>query len=169
MADRTETYCRICTSACGMIAEVEDGELVSFKADRDHPLSGCNSCSKGRGLPAFRRGENGLLAPQVRRGDELVKTGSDEALDDLTDRLKTIIAESRPQAIGFFMGAGAFFDSLLYLTARGAAAAIGSPQVYSDQTIDLERHCQDAERLAAAVEPFDLDRAATLTRLPREE
>lgn len=276
MATRTKTYCRICNSACGMIAEVEDGEIVSFKADRDHPLSGGYSCSKGRGLPAFHRGENRLLAPQVRRGGELAETDWAEALDDLTARLKTIIDESGPQAIGFFIGAGAFFDGLLYLTARDAAAAIGSPQAYSDQTIDsipksiacelvagspmaltqpdfaacpmliyfganplvshgqatahsnptklirdvaaraevwvadprrtetankatrhlvarpgsdhailaflvreilrdgadadyMARHCQDAERLAAAVEPFDLDRAAALTRLPREE
>ncbi|MBB4614269.1 molybdopterin-containing oxidoreductase family protein [Novosphingobium taihuense] len=131
-----KTFCRICNSACGLIADVDDGEVVKLRADRNHPLSGGYSCSKGRNLPAFHRSPRRLLAPKIRRNGEFTTTDWDEALDDLADNLRTIVEQSGVQAIGFFIGAGAFFDGLLYLTARGAAAKMGTPQAYSDQTID---------------------------------
>ncbi|MDO7833691.1 molybdopterin-dependent oxidoreductase [Sphingobium sp. HBC34] len=131
-----KTYCRICNSACGLIADVDGDTVLSVRGERDHPLSGGYSCHKGRLLPEFHRSPDRLLAPLVRRAGRQVETGWDDMLDDLAGKLKAIIAESGPQAIGFFIGAGAFFDGLLYLTARGAAATMGTPQAYSDQTID---------------------------------
>ncbi|SKC01108.1 hypothetical protein [Sphingopyxis flava] len=78
-----KTYCRICLSSCGLIADVEGDEVVRVRADRDHPLSGGYSCSKGRGLPEFHRSPRRLLAPKVRRGENFEQMGWDEVLDDL--------------------------------------------------------------------------------------
>ncbi len=33
------TYCRICEPLCGLVATVEDGQLVKLRPDRQHPLS----------------------------------------------------------------------------------------------------------------------------------
>lgn len=133
---QAKTYCRICLSSCGLIADVEGDTVIRVQGDRDHPLSGGYTCSKGRALPEFHRSPRRLLAPQVKRDGQYVEIGWDEALDDLSDRLKAIIAQSGPAAVGFFMGGGAYFDGPLYITGRGAAAAMGSPQAYSDVTID---------------------------------
>lgn len=135
-ARQAKTHCRICLSACGLVAEIEGDHVSKVRGDRDHPLSGGYSCSKGRALPDFHRSPRRLLAPLVRREGVLVQTGWDDALDDLAARLRTVMAEAGPQAIGFFLGAGAFFDGLFYLAARGAAPILGTPQAYSDQTID---------------------------------
>jgi anaerobic selenocysteine-containing dehydrogenase len=46
-AERKTTYCRICESLCGMVAEVQDGRLVALRPDKDHPLSAGFACQKG--------------------------------------------------------------------------------------------------------------------------
>ncbi|WP_176141693.1 molybdopterin-containing oxidoreductase family protein [Sphingopyxis flava] len=50
--------------------------------------------------------------------------------------MKAIIADSGPQAIGFFMGGGGYFDGPLYITGGSAPGILGTPQAYSDVTID---------------------------------
>ena len=39
MAELKRTFCRVCEPACGLVATVEDGRLLSLAADRDHPVS----------------------------------------------------------------------------------------------------------------------------------
>lgn len=39
---RTEsrtTFCRVCESLCGMVADLEDGRLVRLRPDKEHPMS----------------------------------------------------------------------------------------------------------------------------------
>lgn len=131
-----KTYCRICISACGVVAEVDGDQVLSLRGDRDHPLTGGYTCAKGRALPAFHHSPDRLLAPRVRHDGHWVTTPWDAALDDLAAKLKAIIDESGPQSVGVFMGGGAYMDGLLYLVGRGASASLRTPQVYSDMTID---------------------------------
>ena len=42
------SYCRICTSQCGILVDVAAGEVVRVRGDRDHPLSQGYTCAKGR-------------------------------------------------------------------------------------------------------------------------
>ena len=46
MAEKV-TFCRICEPLCGMVATVEDGKLVSLRADKDNPHSKGFCCAKG--------------------------------------------------------------------------------------------------------------------------
>lgn len=131
-----KTYCRICLSSCGLVADVEDDRVVRLRGDRDHPLSGGYSCSKGRGLAEFTYSPQRLLAPRIQDKGVSREVGWDEALDDLANRLKAIIDSSGPGAIGFFLGGGGYFDGPLYITGRSAAAMLGTPQAYSDVTVD---------------------------------
>ena len=47
MAEEKATFCRICEPLCGMVATVEDGKLVSLRADKDNPHSKGFCCAKG--------------------------------------------------------------------------------------------------------------------------
>ena len=47
------TYCRICESLCGMVAEVEGDRLLALRADRDHPLSAGFACQKASRSPKW--------------------------------------------------------------------------------------------------------------------
>src|SRR6266403_1022650 len=41
------TFCRICEPYCGLLAQVEDGRILSLRSDKDHPIHKGFSCHKG--------------------------------------------------------------------------------------------------------------------------
>ena len=60
----------------------------------------------------------------------------DDVLDDLGAKLRRIVEESGPQAVGVFLGGGGYGDGAGYLALRKLPRAIGTPSYYSDMTID---------------------------------
>jgi len=70
------TYCRICESLCGMVAEVEGGRLVSLRADKDHPLSAGFACQKGIAFTEVVNDPDRVTAPLRRRADGTSPRGS---------------------------------------------------------------------------------------------
>ena len=73
------TFCRICQAYCGLLADVEDGRVVSIRADRDHPVSRGYTCTKGRAIGEILTAPDRLLAPRLRGRDATWA----ETLDDL--------------------------------------------------------------------------------------
>ena len=54
MSTETRTvrsFCRVCTSVCGILVDVEGDRVVRVRGDQDHPLSHGYTCAKGRALP----------------------------------------------------------------------------------------------------------------------
>jgi anaerobic selenocysteine-containing dehydrogenase len=45
------SFCRICTSVCGILVDVEGDEVIRVRGDHDHPFSHGYTCPKGRALP----------------------------------------------------------------------------------------------------------------------
>ena len=45
------SFCRICTSVCGILVDVAGDDVVRVRGDQDHPLSHGYTCAKGRALP----------------------------------------------------------------------------------------------------------------------
>jgi anaerobic selenocysteine-containing dehydrogenase len=99
------TYCAMCTSRCGVIAEVEDGVLKKVSADPDHP-NGC-ICVKGSAAPEIVYSPDRLRAPLLRthpKGDQdpgWVEISWDQALDLAASRLGDIKARHGAEAVVF--------------------------------------------------------------------
>lgn len=133
-----KSFCRVCTSACGIVVEVEGEHVLRVRGDTDHVLTGGYSCAKGRALPQAHHHPDRILAPRLRGGDGMPRvTDWDSALDDLAAHLSKILAESGPRAIGVFLGGGGYMDAGGYLLARGMPGILGTPSVYSDMTVDV--------------------------------
>ena len=79
------SFCRICTSVCGILAEVDGDEVVRVRGDKDHPLSHGYTCPKGRALPKMHHHPDRLERPLVRVGGRLQATTWEVCLDDLDD------------------------------------------------------------------------------------
>ena len=45
--DTVRTFCRICEPSCGLVAHVDEGQLVKLTPDRDHPVTKGFACHKG--------------------------------------------------------------------------------------------------------------------------
>lgn len=130
------SFCRLCVASCGMLVETDGDHVVEVRGDPTHPLSRGYLCPKGRALGAAhhdpRRLDRSLLGrPPARR-----PTPADEVLDDLADRLRHIIDESGPDAVGVYAGTFGSMDSTGRIAVQGLQQALGTRSVYSPWTID---------------------------------
>lgn len=130
------SYCRLCPALCGILVTTDGDRVVDVVGDPDHPLSAGYTCPKGRSLPLLHHHPDRLDHPQLGRGDVRSRVGWDGLLDDLTDRIRTIVDESGPDAVGMYVGTGSAFDGAGRSTTRRFMRALGSRSYYTSGSID---------------------------------
>lgn len=132
------SFCRICTAICGLLVDVDQasGEVLKVRGDPEHPMSHGYTCGKGRGLPQMHHHPDRLEVPLLQVDGVLRPTSWDVALDDLGTRLRTIIDEHGPSAIGVYFGSGLGMDAAGYRMMEALFGAIGTPAKFSPLTID---------------------------------
>mgnify|MGYP001824078122 FL=1 len=131
-----KTFCRYCHAYCPMDVEVEDGRVLAVKPDRDNEMYGGYTCVKGRQLVEQMYQAERLLSSQKRVGDVLEPVSSEQAVEEIADKLRSILAEHGPRAIATYNGTYAFQNSAQLAYSRAWHDAIGSPSYYSSITID---------------------------------
>jgi anaerobic selenocysteine-containing dehydrogenase len=131
-----KSFCRICTTICGIEVEVDGDQVVRVRGDKEHPFSKGYTCPKGRALPQLHHHPDRLERPFLRVDGELRPVSWDDCLDDLGDRLRTIIDESGPGAVGVFFGSGIGMDAAGYRTQEALFRALRTPAKFSPLTID---------------------------------
>jgi anaerobic selenocysteine-containing dehydrogenase len=127
------SFCRICTSVCGILVDVDGDEVVSVRGDQDHPFSHGYMCPKGRALPQLHHHPDRLERPQMRVDGQLQDTTWDACLDDLGVRLKDVIERHGPASVAFYFST---MESAGFRMAEALHAAIGTPAKFSPLTID---------------------------------
>ena len=130
------SFCRVCTSVCGILVDIDGDEVVRVRGDRDHPLSHGYTCPKGRALPQMHHHPERFERPLIRTDGGLQPTTWDACLDDLCVKLRDIIDRHGPEAVGILFGTGVGMDAAGYRMAQGLHAAIGTPAKFSPLTID---------------------------------
>lgn len=113
------TFCRVCEPSCGLVAEVENDEIISLKPDRDHPVTKGFACHKGLATLDIHRDPDRLNHPMKREGDQFVRTSWPEALQGIADRIKNLQDRHGHDAIASYTGNPLAFNST-------AGSAIGS-------------------------------------------
>jgi formate dehydrogenase len=132
------TYCRICEPLCGLIATVEDGELVKLRPDPDHPLSRGFACPKGIAMTSVQNDPDRVTHPLRRRPDgSFERVSWDEALDDIGARLGRVINRHRGGGVGWYFGNPSAFSYSHPLWVKGFMDALGSRHLYSAGSQDV--------------------------------
>jgi len=109
---------------------------VSVQGDRDHPVSAGYTCPKGRALGELHHHPQRLDGPLLRRDGRLEPVSWDELLDDLEAKLRPILDEHGPAAVGAYFGTAAVFDANLYWAGARFLRQLGSPSKFTSGTID---------------------------------
>lgn len=136
-SSRTEhSFCRICTSLCGVVIEVQDEQVRSVRGDKDHPVTHGYLCPKGRALGRLHHHPQRIERPLLVTAGGLQPTSWEHCLDDLGERLRAIIERHGPSSIGIFFGSGLGMDASGYRMAEALHKAIGTPARFSPLTID---------------------------------
>ena len=93
-----------CPDGCAWLTTVEDGRVVRFEGDPDHPFTRGRLCARMSGYPddvVFS--PDRVLHPLRRTGRKgegrFERVSWDEALGAVADRLKRIVAEHGPTAV----------------------------------------------------------------------
>ena len=101
---RTRVVCaHDCPDMCSLIAEVEDGRLLRLRGDPDEAYTAGFACAKVNRDMEVVHSPDRLRTPLRRTGPKgsgrFAPITWDAALDEITARWKSIIAESGPEAI----------------------------------------------------------------------
>ena len=69
MPTSVRSFCRICTSECGILVDIDGDEVERMRGDQDHPMSHGYTCAKGRALPDMHH-HPGRIDPPLMRADD---------------------------------------------------------------------------------------------------
>jgi anaerobic selenocysteine-containing dehydrogenase len=111
--EKKTTFCRVCEPACGLVASVENGELVALAPDRAHPITQGFACNKGIAGLDIHRDPDRLARPLKRAADgSFAPISWDDAPREVAQRLRAIVDESGPEAVAAYIGNPSAFNTL---------------------------------------------------------
>lgn len=137
--DTRKSYCRFCHAGCAIEVDVDTdaNRIVAIRGDRDDPYYAGYTCVKGRHLHLQHHHPTRLRTSMKRDADgRLHEIPTEVALDEIAERLRTIIDAHGPRAVATYCGTATFQNGATQPVVRGFHAAIGSPSVYTSVTID---------------------------------
>src|SRR5262249_15401913 len=129
----TETYCRICEAACGLLADLDDqGALLKLRPDRSHPVSIGFVCAKGTRFGELAGHPSRIVAPH-RRGESgrLTRSSWREATRSIAAQLRSIVDRHGPHAVALYLGNPTIYNAGATLAANAFARRIGTRNVYT--------------------------------------
>src|SRR5258708_26800808 len=125
-APTLRTTCPYCGVGCGLLAQPDGRGSVAIAGDPGHPANLGRLCSKGSALGETVGLEGRLLHPMLRGADGvLARTGWTQALDQVADRFRRIIARDGPDAVAFYLS-GQLLTEDYYVANKLMKGFIGS-------------------------------------------
>lgn len=132
-----KSYCRVCSSHCGVELRVEGNAITAMRGDRDNPLTHGYFCIKGRNAIDWHNGHDRLTTSLSRTSEgRHIAISADHALDQIHARLRSIIDAYGPGAVAIYHGTGIFQNVIGFQALRDWVHLIGTPYIYSSMTVD---------------------------------
>ncbi|WP_234106878.1 molybdopterin-dependent oxidoreductase, partial [Streptomyces venezuelae] len=112
--------CPLCEATCGLTLTIEGARVTGARGDRDDVFSQGFICPKGAAFPEVDSDPDRLRVPLVRKDGRLQEATWEEAFDTIAARIRPLIEEYGPDAVGIVLGnpnvhtmAGALYPPLL--------------------------------------------------------
>ncbi|MFD7441090.1 molybdopterin oxidoreductase family protein [Streptomyces sp. NPDC059909] len=170
--DATRTalrICPLCEATCGLSLTIRGSRVTGARGDQDDVFSQGFICPKGASFGELDADPDRLRAPLVRdENGELREAGWDEAFDTIAARIRPLIEEHGPNAVGVVLGnpnvhtmAGGLYPPVLL-------SALGTRNIFSASTLDqMPKHVSSGLLYgsAIAIPVPDLDRTDHLLLL----
>ncbi len=115
-----KTVCQFCSVGCSIWAEVENGVWVGQEPAFESPINQGTHCAKGAAMREVSMGERRLKYPMKRVGGEWARISWDQAIEEITGKLKDIRAEYGPDS-AYWLGSAKFSNEQAYLFRKFAA------------------------------------------------
>lgn len=136
------TYCRICEAACGLTVERGPrGEPVRLRPHREHPVSRGYACAKGTRFLEVARHEDRVLHPRL----DGRPVAWSLAVEQVAERLRRVIAEHGPHAVGLYFGNPMAFNTLGLVATVAFGRALGTRNLFYAGSQDCNNKFAGAE------------------------
>lgn len=147
------TFCRVCEPACGLLAEVDEGQVVALSSDIDHPTHRGFSCHKGIQYLRIHRDPDRLDHPLRRRSGRAVEKGDfervtwDEAATEIGSKLNDIVRRHGDKAIAMYIGNPHALNSTLFTNEQDLMASFGEGPRFGAFTVDCANKLAGSEAI----------------------
>lgn len=105
MSRWSKTSCVLCAQNCGLEVLVENNRIVKVRPDKDNPRSQGYACRKGLNVSYHQHHKQRLTHPLKRTDRGFTVISWDQAIDEISHELRSIIDRHGPRALAY-MGAG---------------------------------------------------------------
>jgi anaerobic selenocysteine-containing dehydrogenase len=160
--------CPLCEATCGLTLTLDGSRVTAARGDRDDVFSQGFICPKGASFGEVDADPDRLTRPLVRKDGILQEATWTEAFDTIAARIRPLVDEHGPNAVGIVLGnpnvhtmAGALYPPLLI-------GALRTRNLFTASTLDqMPKHVSSGLLFG---DPFaipvpDLDRTAHLLML----
>ncbi|MFD6360432.1 molybdopterin oxidoreductase family protein [Streptomyces roseolus] len=128
--------CPLCEATCGLVLTLDGSRVTGARGDRDDVFSRGFVCPKGAAFPQVDADPDRLRTPLVREDGRLREASWEEAFDTIAARIRPLIEDHGPDALGIVLGnpnvhtmAGALYPPLLL-------RATGTSNLFTASTLD---------------------------------
>jgi len=125
--EQIKTICGNCAVACGFIGEVQNGVWVAQEPWFEHPINLGSLCSKGAAAREHVISEKRLRYPMKLEGGKWKRISWDQAMSEITSKLKDIRSKHGPDAL-MILGSAHHNNEIAY-SIRKFAALWGSNNI----------------------------------------
>ncbi len=105
MSQWNKTSCVLCAQNCGLEVLVEENRIVKVRPDKENPRSQGYACRKGLNVSYHQHHKQRLTHPLKRTDRGFTVISWDQAIDEISHKLRSIIDRHGPRALAY-MGAG---------------------------------------------------------------
>jgi anaerobic selenocysteine-containing dehydrogenase len=140
--EKISTYCRVCESGCGMLAERENNTVLSLRPDKSHPVSQGYACLRGLSVLDMHKDEDRLKYPLKRTNSPSEALGQferirwDQSVAEISQRLKDILQKYGTGAVALYTGNPMFSDSLFGPAMGSFCGKVGINRIFTPSTQD---------------------------------
>ncbi len=129
--------CRLCFNRCPILVQLDGSRPVRVMGDPQAALHRGYTCRRGRALPELHNDAARLLRPVKRMPNgRFQPITTEQAIDEVAETLRIIINRHGPRSVALYCGTQSVQSVPSYGLARSLLTELGSPMLFSANTID---------------------------------
>jgi anaerobic selenocysteine-containing dehydrogenase len=128
MSEWRKTMCDLCPTGCGLEILVDDNRILRARGDKENGRSQGYCCRRGVNI-AYHQHSQRLTHPLKKGHNRFDRLSWDQALDEISTKLRALVAEYGPESVAFAGEPGQWGGLLM--------GALGSHHYYSSLAQEL--------------------------------
>ena len=106
MGEWRKTGCVLCAQNCGIEVFVENNVIQKVRGDKENPRSQGYMCRKGANVAYHQHHSQRLSHPLKKDGDRFIQISWDDAVGEISQKLKKILDDHGPRSLAYMGGGG---------------------------------------------------------------